>query len=147
MTDYPNVANAVARFFAAIDARDWAGAEQLMARPFHLDYSSFGGGPPAELPPSAILDGWKKLLPGFDHTHHQLGNLDVEAGRESAVVRCYGTATHVLGLRVWTVVGTYRVTLRREERSWVLTGLQFNFKYQAGDLTLAAEAQGRAATR
>ena len=66
-----DVQNTVARYFALVDGRRWPELEALMTHPFHLDYSSFGAGDAADLEPSAILAGWRRLLPGFDHTHCQ----------------------------------------------------------------------------
>lgn len=145
MSDVQPIVNAVYRFFGAVDGRDWSTAEQLMRDPFHLDYSSFGAGEPADLPPGDVLGGWAQLLPGFDSTHHQLGNLDVEAAEGAAVVEVYGTATHVIGDRSWVVIGSYRIPLARGADGWVLTGVEFRFKAQLGDLGLPAEAQARAA--
>ncbi|MEM9291596.1 MAG: nuclear transport factor 2 family protein [Acidobacteriota bacterium] len=136
-------ANAIARFFAAVDDRRWSDAEAVMSDPFHLDYSSFGAGPGADRAPKDILQGWSQFLPGFEHTHHQLGNLDLAIDGDSARAQCYGTATHVIGDRVWTVVGVYHLTLRRAEQGWKLTGNRFAFKYQSGDTDLPAEAQKR----
>lgn len=143
MGDASAIANTLARYFAAVDGRDWGDLERLMTNPFHLDYSSFGAGDPVDLDPAAVLDGWKQLLPGFEHTHHQIGNLDVDVGAEEARARCYVTATHQIDERVWTVVGTYEVALRRDAEDWKLSELQFLFKYQAGDTDLPAEAQER----
>lgn len=145
MPDDRQVANAVARYFAAVDARDWDGVMGLMTPTFRLDYSSFGGGPAAELSPAAIVGAWKGLLPGFEHTHHQIGNLDITVEGDRARVACYGTASHVIGARVWTVVGRYEKTLVRGAAGWRVSGSRFVFGYQTGDTTLPAEAQKRAA--
>ncbi len=142
------IANTVARFFKAVDDREWAMAEALMANPYHLDYSSFGAGEAADLAPTQILKGWKGFLPGFDHTHHQIGNLDISVDGDKAKVACYGTATHVIadagGGTVWTVVGTYTITLKRVG-DWKLTGTTFHFKYQDGNTGLPEKAAERAA--
>ena len=115
-----------------------------MTQPFHLDYSSFGAGDAADLEPEAIVDGWKGILPGFDHTHHQLGNLDISIDGDSAVARCYVTATHVIDEDLWTVVGRYRNTLVRVDGEWKLSGSQFLFRYQGGATGLPAVAMERA---
>ncbi|MEM6706141.1 MAG: nuclear transport factor 2 family protein [Acidobacteriota bacterium] len=138
------VANVVAQFFAAVDDGDWAGASQLMTNPFHLDYTSFGAESARELAPETVLEGWQQVLPGFEHTHHQIGNLRIEMRSKDAEARSYVTATHQIGERVWTVVGSYEVSLRRSGSTWKLSGLRFLFKYQTGDLELAAEASQRA---
>jgi len=138
-------ANALYRFFAAVDKREWDAAKELMHAPFHLDYSSFGGGDAADLDPAVILEGWEAFLPGFDVTHHQLGNVDLEVDGDSAVAEFYGTATHLIDERAWVVVGTYRATLAADSGGWRLTGLRFRFKYQLGDTGLPEEALARIA--
>jgi len=143
MRDRADIQDAIARFYAAVDAREWDGVAALMTDPFHLDYSSFGGGDPADLGPDTIIGGWKSILPGFEHTHHQLGNMDIEVEDKSATVRCYVTATHVIGDRVWTVVGRYRNTLVLQGTDWKLSGSQFIFKYQTGATDLPNTAKGR----
>jgi hypothetical protein len=143
-----DIANAVVRFFAAVDARDWAAAEVLMINPFHLDYSSFGAGPGADLAPTDILDSWKALLPGFDATQHQLGALDIETDGSSATVRANVTAIHQIagaeGGSEWTVHGDYVLTLTRTD-TWRLSSNTFNLHLVTGNTELPALAQRRAA--
>lgn len=145
-----DITNAVHRFFAAVDARDWDAARVLMTDPFHLDYSSFGAGPGADLDPADILTGWKGMLPGFDATHHQLGPLDIEVEGDRALVRCNVTATHHIagadGGTLWTVYGGYILTLNKAD-GWKLAANIFNFKFLAGNPELPALAQARAAAQ
>ncbi|MCA8906852.1 MAG: nuclear transport factor 2 family protein [Rhodospirillaceae bacterium] len=149
MADTTEIANALVRWFAAVDRRDWAAARALMATPFHLDYSSLGAGPASDLDPADVLAGWQTLLPGFDATHHQIGNLDIAADGESATVACYVTATHVIAEategRVWTVVGSYTIPMAHTDAGWVLAGCTFHFKYQDGNTELPARARERLA--
>ena len=145
MSDPYELGNALARFFRAVDERAWDTARAAMTAPVHLDYSSFGAGAPADLDPDLIIAGWAELLPGFERTHHQLGNLELTPGESSARVRCYGTATHVIGPEVWTVVGSYDVKLVRVDGRWLIRSLRFEFKYQAGALDLPARARARLA--
>lgn len=143
-----DITNTVQRFFAAVDGRDWDGAEALMTNPFFLDYSSFGAPEGADLAPQEVLAGWKGMLPGFDHTHHQLGPLDITQDGTSATVRAYVTATHYIagaeGGELWTVYGRYVLTLVNEG-GWKLAGNTFTFKFLSGNSNLPAKAQERAA--
>ena len=125
-----DITNAVQRFFAAVDGRDWDAAKPLMTNPFYLDYSSFGTPQGAERVPSDILTGWKAMLPGFDHTHHQLAPLDITQNGNSATVHAYVTATHqIAGAEsgeLWTVYGNYVLTLVNDG-GWKLSGNMFTF--------------------
>lgn len=144
MQDHLDIQNAMAAFYFAVDVRQWDKATALMSDPFHLDYSSFGGGNPADLTPNAIINQWKAILPGFEHTHHQLGNMHITMDKHTATTLCYVTATHTIGDKTWIVVGHYRNTLKRVGARWQLSGIQFNYKYQTGDTTLPKQAMQRA---
>lgn len=149
MTEHNEIANVVARWFAAVDRRHWTAAEALMTAPFHLDYSSFGGGPAANRKPGDVLAAWAGFLPGFDATHHQLGNLDIRCKEQAAVVSCYVTASHFIASAangpVWVVVGTYELSLIHDKGMWLLSSCRFDFKYQDGNTALPALAQQRLA--
>ena len=116
-----------------------------MSAPLHLDYESFGGGPPAELAPSAVVQRWRGVLPGFDHTHHQLGNLDVALTEEGARVRAYVTATHGLDGELWVVRGRYEIELGRAGGAWRITHLRFLVRDVAGLADLPTRAGSRVA--
>jgi hypothetical protein len=141
------IANCVQRFFAAVDARNWDSAHALMTNPFHLDYSSFGAGPGADLDPADILAGWKAMLPGFDATQHHLGPLDIAVEADRATVCATVIATHLIegaeGGEVWTVHGDYVLELV-DDGGWKLASNRFNFKFMTGNTGLPALAQARA---
>ena len=88
------------------------------------------------------------MLPGFDHTHHQLGPLDIAQDGNSATVYAYVTATHYMasaqGGDLWTVYGTYTLQLRYEE-GWKLRGNTFSFKFLSGNVDLPNMAKERMA--
>ncbi|WP_170328489.1 nuclear transport factor 2 family protein [Ruegeria arenilitoris] len=142
------ITNAVQRFFAAVDTRDWEGVEALMTNPFHLDYSSFGAGPGADLAPADILSAWKAMLPGFDATQHHLGPLHIEANESAATARATVIATHQIADaeagELWTVHGDYVLKLVNDG-GWKLSANTFNFRFLTGNPELPALAQERAA--
>ncbi|MEM9864735.1 MAG: nuclear transport factor 2 family protein [Myxococcota bacterium] len=138
-----DVQNAVGVFFTAVDECDWPRLVAGMSTPIHVDYESFGAGPPTDLEPEALVAGWMELLPGFDHTHHQLGNLQVQVGGTAARVQAYVTATHTLGAAIWTVVGRYDIGLTHSEEGWQLSRLRLHYKYQDGARELPERARER----
>jgi hypothetical protein len=135
--------DAVVDFFAAIDRRDWDAALALMSGPFHLDYTSFGGGAPEDLEPDAVLARWRKVLPGFERTDHRLSGLDVAVDGDTATVDAQVVAIHTIGARVWTLTGAYRVSLR-PSGDWKLSGIEFRYEAQSGSNELLDEARRRA---
>ncbi|MBE1284167.1 MAG: nuclear transport factor 2 family protein [Rhodobacteraceae bacterium] len=145
-----DIKNTVQSFFAAIDARDWAHAQELMTDPFHLDYSSFGAGPGKDLDPADILNGWKAILPGFDVTQHHLGPFNIDTHGDTATVRASVIATHQIagaqGGEIWTVYGDYTLKLVRNT-GWKLSANRFNFRFLTGNGELPARAQARCAAQ
>lgn len=132
--------------FVATDRQDWEEVSAAFDSKVLLDYSSMNGNPATELTPEQIITAWQGILPGFEHTHHQLGNFQVSESGDKAQVFCYGTATHHLTAEngnIWTVVGTYDFDLRKSEGSWKITSMKFNFKYQDGNASLPEEAINR----
>ncbi len=144
------VQQAIVDMFVAVDAREWEQVKSAFADAVLLDYQSMTGAKAEELSPGQIVTAWSGFLPGFDHTHHQLGNFQISTGdANTATGRFYGTATHTIaGAGVWTVVGTYEVGLTKaasgDRGPWRIRSLKFNFRYADGNLELPALAQSRA---
>lgn len=130
--------------FVATDQQAWETVQESFADEVVLDYSSMTGNPAANLSPQDIVTAWKGVLPGFEHTHHQIGNLLGSVDGDRAKVFCYGTATHYLedeNGNVWTVVGSYDFDLQRQEdQSWKISSMTFHFKYQDGNTELPQKA-------
>ena len=146
------VESAVTTLFVATDERDWPTVQTTFADQVNLDYTSFVGGEPALLSPKQIAANWAGFLPGFDSTHHQLGNFQVRPGSDGKTrAFVYGTATHFIkdapGGEVWTVVGTYDFTLSKAGDAYKIESMKFNFKYQDGNGTLPKLAGERMAAR
>lgn len=139
-----NIVNTtVTKLFVATDQRNWQEVEQAFANKVNLDYSSMNGNPVVELTPSQITTAWKGILPGFESTHHQLGNFITQVDGDKATVFCYGTATHYLSDEqgsIWTIVGSYDFDLKKSGNQWRITSMKFNYKYQDGNTSLAEKA-------
>lgn len=141
------ITETVSRLFIAVDQRNWDEVKIIFNSSVLLDYTSMAGGEPANLAAVQIINSWKGLLPGFDATHHQLGNFIVKSDNKRASVFCYGTATHFLkndtGNNVWTVVGSYDLELFEQESAWKVAKMKFNFKYMDGNSDLPTLAQNK----
>jgi len=132
----------VTSLFVASDNHEWQHLEAIFADEVELDYSSMNGHAAVLLSPKQITESWKSILPGFSHTHHQIGNFITEVNGNKAKASCYGTASHYLedeGGNVWTVVGTYDFELIKLGESWRITKMKFNYKYQDGNTGLPAK--------
>ncbi len=142
------IQSSINKLFIATDQQDWAGVEQSFAAKVLLDYSSMSGQAAANLSSSEITSAWKTILPGFEHTHHQVSNFIIDEQGRNATAFCYGTANHYLenaGGNVWTVVGSYDFELSQEGKDWKISAMKFNFDYQAGNLALPQAAIDRVA--
>lgn len=135
---------AVVSLFVATDQHDWEAVMKVFADEVNLDYSSMSGNPAQVLSPTQIVDSWKGILPGFEFTHHQIGNIMVSGNGDQAHVFCYGTASHFLKDEqgdLWVVVGSYDFNLTRvEKESWKIKSMKFNFKFQDGNTALPQKA-------
>ena len=134
----------VTNLFVATDQQNWQLVEQIFDNEVLLDYASMNGNPATSLSPQQITTAWKTILPGFEHTHHQLGNFLIEADENKASVYCYGTASHYLtdeNGNIWIVVGSYDFELiKHDNGTWKITSMKFNFKYQEGNTSLPEKA-------
>ncbi|WP_435625745.1 nuclear transport factor 2 family protein [Flagellimonas sp.] len=134
----------VVNLFVSTDKRDWENVMETFGPKVLLDYSSMTGNPATELSPEDIVTAWKGILPGFESTHHQVGNFLVEVDNDKAELFCYGTATHYLSDEngnIWTVVGSYDFELVSDsDKNWKINSMKFNFKYQDGNTGLPKKA-------
>lgn len=143
MNDHNTIQETVIQMFINSDQQNWSGVEAQFASKVTLDYESMTGNPPSLVTPTEITSAWKTVLPGFTHTHHQLGNFSTKINDSKAHVFCYGTATHYLedeNGNVWTVVGSYDFDLEKIGNQWKITTMKFNYKYQDGNTSLVQKA-------
>jgi ketosteroid isomerase-like protein/fermentation-respiration switch protein FrsA (DUF1100 family) len=130
----------VQNIFSGSDERNWEKVESAFNDKVVLDYTSMAGGEPATLRPHQITAAWKSLLPGFQSTHHQAGQFDVQVNGKSATVKNHGLALHYLpnnsGEAVWVVIGTYDFKLVKKGTAWKVSNMTFNLQQQEGNLQL-----------
>lgn len=141
-SDEDKIKQTIGNIFSGADERDWRKVERAMAQEVRLDYTSLAGGSPATLSPAAVVEGWKGVLPGFQSTHHQIGNFKVKVDGDRAEATFSGLALHYLNGETWTVVGTYDFRLTKHGGRWAADGMKLNLQKQAGNLqlpTLAAQ--------
>ncbi len=141
------IEESINRLFVAVDERNWHVVSELFNDTVLLDYTSMAGGNPAVLSSQQIIDSWRLILPGFDKTHHQIGNMIINGDSGAYKVFCYGTATHYLknetNSNVWTVVGSYDFEIVTLDSKLKISKMKFNLKYVDGNNDLARLAQER----
>ena len=120
---------AVMNLFLATDQHNWTLVERIFNQEVALDYSSMNGNPVTTLSPQEITSVWKTILPGFEHTHHQIGNFISDMNGNKATVFCYGTATHFIADEkgvIWTVVGGYDFGSIKVDNEWDVRSNKIN---------------------
>lgn len=138
----------VNELFESTDNRDWNTLKKIFNNKFTLDYQSMSGQPAVEMTPTDVVTAWSGLMPGFDFTHHQIGNMVTSIKDNKAHVFCYGTATHYIAEceeKLWTVVGTYDFDIVEIDGELKVDLMKFNFKYQSGNTELIQVATDRVA--
>ena len=134
------VIQTITTIFHGADQRDWAAVQNALADQVWLDYTSLAGGQPALLTGQQIANAWAAFLPGFDKTHHQLSQFEVDLGGSVAKVRFSGKADHFIGTATWTVEGNYDAEVVQQNGQWRVTKLVLHLVNQSGDLGLPAKA-------
>jgi len=122
----------VNRLFLVTDAKRWDDLRGIFAERVRFDMSSLSGQPEAELPATAIVEGWRTGLADVAAVHHQTGNFTVTLAGDRAEVFCYGIALHhrpATEKRVTMFVGSYDFTLERAGGDWRVSGFRFNVKF------------------
>lgn len=137
--------------FVSADERNWERIVEIFDSSVLLDYSSMNGGEPVNLSGLQIIELWKRFLPGFDCTHHQISNFLFKLNNGILEASCYCTATHYLknesGNNVWTVVCSYNFELKEVDNSLRISKMKLNLKYMDGNMSLVEMATKRAAEK
>lgn len=140
-TDNQSIIETIGSIFSGVDERNWTKVQGAMAKEIYIDYTSLAGGEPATLSSEKIIENWKGVLPGFQSTHHQIGNFQVNVTGDKASATFSGLALHYLNDETWTVIGTYDFALTKNAKGvWSVEKMKLNLQKQAGNLDLPAMA-------
>ena len=136
-TDKQEIIGTVQNIFAGVDERNWQKVQSAMTPEVYLDYTSLAGGSPATLKREAIVESWKGVLPGFQSTHHQIGNFQIDVDGNKATAAFSGLALHYLKGETWTVVGNYNFALTKQSNGeWLVERMKLDLQKQNGNLEL-----------
>ncbi len=135
------IIDTVTTIFTGVDERNWGKIQGVMADKVLLDYTSLNGGEPEKQTPKEITIAWASMLPGFDRTHHQVSNFNVQANGDTASVNYNGKGEHFLGNEVWIAEGTFDTELKKNNDEWLITKHKFNVEKQSGNIALQKKAK------
>jgi hypothetical protein len=124
-----------------VDLLQLDAAERLFAPEVEVDYTSLWGGAPARMTPAQLIGSWRGLLPGFDATWHELGDIDVKVTGQAARASCSVAARHWIGQAVWLPKGRYEFALAKTD-IWRISQMRLLMQEELGDRALVGQAQG-----
>jgi hypothetical protein len=139
------VAETVYRYALGVDSRDWALYRAQFADRVRVDFSSHFGQPIVELD----ADDWVAAVrPGFERLHatqHLMTNPLADVTGDTARIRMYVQATHVLDptdpASIFTVGGCYDDELVRRGAQWALTSVRLTVLWHTGDPSIMDAAR------
>ena len=128
----------------SVDLAAYDLAEAAFAPEIVIDYTSLWGGEPTTMTPSALMDAWRGIVPGFDATWHELGPVTVTVEGNTAEASAFVDGRHWIGEELWRPVGMYHWDVVRIEGAWRVTRMKFDMTEEHGNRALAAKAMERA---
>lgn len=124
-----------------VDLLQLDSAERLFANEVEVDYTSLWGGTPATMTPAQLIGSWRTLLPGFDATWHELGEIAVTITGQHARASCSVAARHWIGKALWLPKGQYDFTLVKTD-IWRISQMRLVMAAEIGDRGLVSQAKG-----
>jgi hypothetical protein len=142
------VAEAVYRYAAGVDGRDWSMYRAQFADRVRVDFSSSFGHPSTEIDADDWVAAVRPIFSELHATQHMMTNPLVNLTGNTARIRMYVQATHVLEPSdpgsIYTVGGQYDNDLVRVDDHWVLTSVKLTVLWHTGDATVMETAAHRA---
>jgi hypothetical protein len=143
------VAETVYRYALGVDTRDWPLYRAQFADRVRVDFSSSFGRPVVEVAADDWVAGVRPQFEGLHASNHMMSNPLVELTGDTARIRMYVQATHVLDAddptSSYTIGGYYDDELVADDDRWVLTAVKLIVLWTAGDPGImdAALSRGR----
>jgi hypothetical protein len=121
----------------AVDAKDWTRARSFFTEIIYVDFSSLGGGNPAEMPADNLIDGWQRNLYAGKQSFHLRGNHMININGEAATDYSKAYAINSIDegpvTGIWEIWANYSYTLVRADDDWKVTGMSVYKVQTRGD--------------
>ena len=114
------------------DTGNFEALEALYAQEIEVDYTSLSGGKAEIKSPQTLMTEWACVLPGFDRTRHEVGNIQVCSNGRTATARADVVAYQWVGDLFWKVKGDYVYGFAKNGNRWFISAHQFNLKEEDG---------------
>lgn len=142
--DTAQIVTLVSSIPLAVDRAAYALAQDAFAPKVIVDYTSLWGGEPNEMTPAELMTAWRGIVPGFDATWHELGEVSVTLNGDTATATAFVDGRHWIGEELWRPMGTYVWDLQTIDGAWKVTRMVFDMTHEVGDRGLAMQATQRA---
>lgn len=111
----------------AVDAKDWVKARSYFTEIIYVDFSSLGGGNPAEIQSDDLISAWQKNLYAGKKSFHLRSNHTVEVHEQTATDFSKAYAINSIDngpvKGIWKIWANYAYTLVKQENEWKVTGM------------------------
>jgi len=125
------------QYALGIDSRDWLLYRSIFADEISMDFSSYSGQPASRMAADDWVANCQVLFNGLDATQHTMSNPIVDIAGDSARLRMYMQAEHVLandrGDDFFTIGGMYDDQLQRTPDGWIITAVTLQVFWQRGN--------------
>ena len=126
----------VSRFANSFDLKDWELMKSVLADRVIVDYSDLRGEPAKEVDSDTYVQSRKDALAKL-HTHHLIGNFEIEFSQNSARVRASSTIFRRSEGRVFNTHAIYEFGLRKAlGAGWLIDSIKQSVLWNDGDSTV-----------
>ena len=140
------IVEAVYRFAAAIDHRDWQAYRAVFTDEIMIDYSSYRPESIGTIRAEDWVARAVRLFPGLDASQHTISNSLVTIINDEATCHSYVRAEHALDGELFTIGGHYTHGLVRASDGWLIHSVTLSVAWSQGDRELLAHSVARAAS-
>jgi hypothetical protein len=126
----------ISRFANSFDLKDWKLMKSALSDKVVVDYSDLRGDPVQEVDSDTYVQSRREALANL-HTHHLIGNFEIEVSQNSATVRASSTIFRRSGDRVFHTHAIYKFGLvRTAETGWLIDSITQSVLWNEGDSTI-----------
>jgi hypothetical protein len=126
----------ISRFANSFDVKDWGLMKSVLSDRVIVDYSDLRGEPAQEVDSDTYVQSRKDALANL-HTHHLIGNFEIEFSLNSATVRASSTIFRKSEDRIFNTHAIYEFGLRKAlETGWLIDSIKQSVLWNDGDSTV-----------
>jgi hypothetical protein len=126
----------ISTFANSFDLKDWKLMKSVLSDKVSVDYSDLRGDPAKEVDSDTYVQSRKEALANL-HTHHLIGNFEIEVSQNSATLRASSTIFRRSEDRLFNTHALYEFGLVRSgEMGWLIRSIKQSVLWNDGDSTI-----------